>query len=178
MAIVDLNNNEWINSDGLKVYFGNDTARSNRGGEYSQLDSGRHCVEVTVNLAQLVVADETIVADNVTLPAGALIEQVDLLVTKAATSGGSPTLDIGLVRQDFTTQISGANGLVAGETLATLALGSLISHTAPVAGTDGALIGTVLTNTGYITAGAGTTTFTAGTVRVRIYFVMPPSADL
>lgn len=178
MAIVDLNTSEWINSDGLKVYFGNDTARSNRGGAYSQLDSGRQCVEVTIDLTQLVVADETIVADNVTIPAGALIEQVDLLVTEAATSGGAATLDVGLVRQDFTTQIGGANGLVAAEALATLALGSLISHTAPVAGTDGALIGTVLANTGYITAGAGTAVYTDGTVKVRIYFTMPHANDL
>lgn len=181
MAVVDLNTNEWVNQDYLLVNFGTNRARAQRGGEYSMLADGRHCVEVTINLATLPTAasgDEQIVADNVYIPNGAFIEQVDVLVTKEPTTSGSPNLDLGLVDQDRSTEID-FNGLIAaGDGWETgTDLGTLFTY---VKGTTeaGALIGTKITNTGLITASADTADWTAGVIKCRIYYSMPLSADL
>lgn len=180
MAVVDLNTNEWINSDGLKVLFGTDRARASRGGEFAIDGEGQHCVEVTIALTSLptVASGNTIiVADNVTIPNGALIEEVQIVNTKAATSGGSATLDVGLVDQDFSTEID-FDGLVAAAALATF--NSIGEKSVLRVGSTGAgaLMGTKITNTGYIVAKAGTADFTAGVVKVRIVYITPLTADL
>lgn len=180
MAVVDLNTNEWINSDGLKVLFGTDRARASRGGEFAIDGEGQHCVEVTIALASLPTVasgNVQIVADNVTIPNGALIEEVQIVATKAATSGGSATLDIGLVDQDFSTEID-FNGMVAA--LAKTAYDTVGEKNVIRVGSTGAgaQVGTKITNTGYIVANAGTADFTAGVVKVRIVYITPLTADL
>lgn len=180
MAVVDLNSGEWINGDGLKVLFGTDKARAQRGGEYSTLVDGKHCVEVTIALASLPTVasgNSQIIVDSVTIPNGAQIEQVDLFVSKVMVNSGSGTLDIGLVDQDFSTEID-FDGLVAA--LAKTALDGLGEYTKIVLGSTsaGALIGTKITNTGLIVAKANTSDFTAGVVKVRIWYSTPLAADL
>lgn len=183
MAVVDKNTNEWVNSDGLLVKFGTDKARAERGGEFSMLGEGRHCVEVTIDLAALPTAvsgNEQIQCDNVTIPNGAFIEQVDVLVTEEPTegSGTDANLDVGLVDQDRSTEID-FNGLLAAADVwhAGTDLGTLTTY---VKGTTeaGALIGTRITNTGIITASADTDDWTDGVVKVRIFYSMPHSDDL
>lgn len=179
MAVVSLKDNIWVNDDGLPVVFGTSEADLARSGEYMTL-GGRHWVEVTINLPSLATVastNETIVAENVTIPAGAFIEQVDVLVTKE-TAGTNANLDLGLVDQDRTTEIDFNGFLAAADAFnGGTDLGTLTSY---VVGTTeaGALIGTKITNTGLITASADTADFTAGVIVVRIYYSVPLAADL
>lgn len=180
MAVVDKNTDEWINADGLLVKFGTDKARVERGGEFSELTGGRHCVEVTIPLTSLPTVastNEQIQLDGVTIPNGALIEEIEVVATKAATSGGSAVLDVGLVDQDRSTEID-FDGFLADFALANInTVGE--KNVLRVGSTSaGALVGTKLTNTGLITASADTADFTAGVVKVRIIFIMPHTDDL
>lgn len=180
MAVVTLNTNEWLNADGQMVLFGTDRARASRGGEFSTLIEGKHCVEVTIALAGLPAfgtGNYQIVADNVNIPNGAQIEQVDIFASKAMVNSGSGTLDIGLVDQDRSTEID-FDGFVAA--LAKTAYDAIGEYTKIVVGSTGAgaLMGTKITNTGLIVARANTSDYTAGVVKVRIWYTTPLAADL
>lgn len=180
MAITDLSTNSWNNPDGLYVLFGPDKARASRGGEFSTLIEGKHCVEVTIDLTALPTVasgNVQIVADNVTIPNGAFVEQVDVIATKAATSSGSATLTVGLVRQNRTT-VTDATGLV--NAIAKTTIDTLGEYNKLINGSTGVgtSMNTKMTTTNLITAAAGTADFTAGKVRVRVWFTMPLAADL
>lgn len=179
MAITDLSVNSWNNPDGLYVLFGPDKARASRGGEFSVLMDGKHVVEVEVDLTALPTVasgNVQIVADNVTLPIGSFLEQVEVLTTKAATSAGSATLTVGLVRQNRTT-VTDATGLVnamAKTSIDTLGKTNKLVQGSTAVGTS---VVTKLTTANLITVAAGTADFTAGKVRIRVTYSMPLSAD-
>lgn len=180
MAVVDLNTNEWVNNDGQLVLFGTDKTRPARVGAFSQLDGGRSCVEVTLSLTALPTVasgNEQILSDTVTIPNGALIEEIEIINTKAATSGGSAVLDLGLVDQDRSTEID-FDGLLADVALATF--NTIGEKTVIRVGSTGAgaLVGTKITNTGLLTASADTADFTAGVLKIRVYYIVPLTADL
>ncbi len=181
MAVVDLNTNEWINSDGLLVNWGTDRARASRGGEYSRLADGQHLVSVIIDLATLPTAasgNEQIVADNVFIPNGAFITKLIVTVLEEPTTSGSPNLDLGLVDQDRSTEIDFNGLLAATDTWETgTDLGTVTEY---VKGSTevGALVGTQITNTGLITASADTADWTDGTIKVDILYYMPLTADL
>lgn len=171
------------NADGLRQRYGVNEVTVQRGGEYNRLADGRHCVEVTLSLLALSTAataasgNEVIICDNVTIPNGAFIEELHVMVTKE-TTGSNANLDLGLVDQDRSTEID-FNGLLA----AADAFNSgtdLGTWTQYVVGTTeaGALVGTQLTNTGLITASADTADWTAGVLKIRIFYSMPLSADV
>jgi hypothetical protein len=171
----------WLNSDGLYVEYGPDEVTVVDGGEYNVLGS-LHEVEIEINLAGLATATESILSDTIQIPSGARIERVDLIVETAATSGGSATLDFGLIRLDRTTELD-YNGFVAGIALAAMSdAGARISFVPgnaagdsvpPGPATGGALLGTTLSNTGLLTAGANTAVFTAGRLKARVYWYNP-----
>lgn len=177
MAVVDLNDHEWINSDGLKVYFDTDKARAQRGGEYSVLTGGKHVVEVVIDLTTLSTTNQTIVVDNVIIPNGALIDTVTFYATVAATSSGNGTIDLGLVDQDFSTEID-FNGILAAVAKTTVDnIGEMNTVTQGTTGA-GALFGTKLTNSGYIVANLNTAAYQTGKVVFRIFYSFPLAADL
>lgn len=178
MAVVSLRKNTWDNADGLRVYFPGTGTGVTRGGEVNE--AGRHWTEAVIDLTALPTVasgNQQIIAENVTIPSGALIEEVHVVTSKAATSGGAATLDIGLVDQDRSTEID-FNGLVAAAAKTTIdAVGETTVYRVGSAGA-GALVGTRLTNTGLLTANAGTADFTAGKVIVRVMWSVPLSADV
>lgn len=181
MAVVDLNTNEWINSDGLLVNFGTDRARASRGGTYSRLVDGQELVSVIIDLATLPTAasgNEQIVCDNVFIPNGAFITKVRVTVLEEPTTSGSPNLDFGLVDQDRSTEIDFNGLLAAADAFETgTDLGAIVEY---VKGTTeaGALVGTRITNTGLLTASADSADWTDGTVKIDIEYYMPLTADL
>lgn len=171
--------NFWKNNDGLSVFFGTQEGTSDASGEY-RTDGPRRMVEVVIDLDSLETqasGKQQIQSDTVTLPAGAIIEQVDVLVTEE-TAGTNANLDVGLVKLDRSTEID-FNGLLAAADAfnAGTDLGTLTSY---VVGTTeaGALIGTKLAYTGYITAAPETADWTAGVVKVRVYYSFPVASDL
>lgn len=160
----------WYNNDGLRIKLGVDEAKVTRGGEYSTMGEFRE-YEVRFGLTALATT-EAIQAYGVLVPAGFFIEEVEVVASVAATSGGSATLDVGLIRQNTTTTYDD-DGLVAA--LALTAIDAAGEKTVLRVGSTGAgaFIGTTLANTGLITASYNTAAFTAGEVTVRVKGYVP-----
>lgn len=179
MAVVSLKT-PWRNPDGLNVYFPGDAGTPTRGGE--RPGNGRRMetfVEIDLTALPTVASGNTqIVAENVSIPKNAVIEDVELLVTKAAT-GATATLSVGLVQLSDRTTVLAAAGLVSAATVTSMAtLGNFIKYNVG-ATSAGTKIGTQLTLDAYlILAAAGTADFTAGKVEIRTHWYMPLAADL
>lgn len=159
----------WMNNDGLYIKYGADEGAVGKAGAYSAMVAGQLVVEVDITLTSLGTGS-SILDDNVFIPKGYTITQVEVIATTAATSGGSAALNIGLIRKDRSTAID-ADGLVAA--LALTAIDATGETTVLRKGSTGAgaLIGTVTDATypGYLVADYDTAAFTAGVVKVKIY---------
>lgn len=161
----------WMNSDGLYLTTGVDEGALSKAGEYRH-DGAWHCVEVTIpDMTALGTA--AAIQDNVTfVPKGARIEKIELVTETACTSGGSATLNVGLIRRDRSTELD-YDGFIAAGALATFnAAGETVEYTAGSTAA-GALVGTTLANNGYITADYDTAAFTAGKVVIRVFYRFP-----
>lgn len=161
----------WFNSDKLYLKYGPDKAVAGKAGEYRTFGA-LHEIELRLDLSTL-TSSSTIVDDNVFYPKGAYLEQVVLEVSTAAVSGGSPTLDVGLVQSaDRATGITNFTntGFIAAEVYSGVldTVGKKITYTI---GTSkvGAGVGLAPAQTGMITARLNTATAT-GTVIVRISY--------
>lgn len=177
MAVTSLKS-PWRNQDGMNVYWPQDAGTVTRGGEHDY--DGRHETFVEIDLTTLETVasgNVQIVAENVSLPKGAFIEDAVILVTKGAV-GATATLDIGLVDlADRTTEID-FNGLVAAATVASLsATGDYVKYNVGSTGA-GALIGTSIAKAGLFVAKPGTANFTTGKVQFRVRWQMLNSADV
>lgn len=158
-----------INADGLALKYGTDRATVGRGGEYVTVGATRE-LELKLTLTDLTEA-ETILSDAAVLPAGARIQEVEIVTNTAAATGVA--IDVGLIRQDRTTEIDYDGLLAAFPTASMNAAGEkvVISDNTTY---DGALVGTTLVYPSYISASRTTATaFTAGSVYLRIrYYVI------
>lgn len=161
----------WINSDGLRVMLGSEEATAVLAGEYSKMDM-EHEVELTLTLTALGTAAARFGSETLMIPKGARISRVVVLTTTTATSAGSAVLNVGLQRHDRSTELD-YDGLLAAAPLADYNLvGETKEYTIGVTGV-GALVGTTLANSGYITADYDTAAYTAGVVRIKIYYFIP-----
>jgi hypothetical protein len=161
-----------MNNDGLYQKYGTTQATSNIAGEY-HYDGPRHCIEIAdLDLTKVTVTDGSyIVSDQVFFPKNARIETIELITETAATGTGA-VLNLGLVKTDRSTEID-FNGFLAAfpQTSMTPAGSFTTFHEGS---TDaGALFGTTTSTVGYICADYDTAAFTAGKVRIRIYYTMP-----
>lgn len=164
----------WLNSDGLYVKFGTNEATPGVAGEYGFLTDGNtHVLEVRISdLTTVPDSTQTILDQNVWLPDNARILWVEVINTTAATSGGSATLDLGLIRFDQTTELD-YDGLLANAPLTDWdTLGETKRYQVGVTGA-GALVGTVLANPGYLVATYDTAAFTAGALHIKIGYEFP-----
>lgn len=163
----------WFNSDGLLVKFGTNEAAAGVAGEYGFLTDGNvHVLEVRLlTLETIPDSTQTILDENAWLPDNARIEWIDVINTEAAT-GTNATLDLGLIRFDRTTELD-YDGLLANAPLTDWdTLGETKHYMVGVTGA-GALVGTVLTNPGYLVATYDTAAFTAGSLWIRIGYSFP-----
>lgn len=160
----------WVNNDGLRIKLGNSEAAVTRGGEIRTGGETR-VYEVRFGLTALGTT-EAVQAYGVLIPSGFFIEQVEVVASVAATSGGAATLDVGLIRQDGTTAYDD-DGLVAALGLAQINGAGEKNILTQGGSTTGALVGTALANTGLITASYNTAAFTAGEVTVRVKGYQP-----
>ena len=173
----------WLNKDGLFLQFGTDKATSENWGEYA-IDGENRVIEGFLDLTTLATASASVISTNLIFPAPPsgqmIIDRVELTVETAATSGGSATLKVGLIQMDRSTVPSNYDhAFINGETLAAMAtVGDrqvyVGADSVPAGSTHGGiLIGSAPANaTGpyYLTAQAGTAVFTAGKVRIKIYY--------
>lgn len=165
----------WMNTDGLYLKYGTTKATPNLAGEYRTGQLLRE-VELKITLADL-TQTETIQSDQVFIPTGARIQEVELLTITAGATGTA--IDVGLTRTDRTTEID-YDGLLAAAPIANHnSAGERTIFTAittvPASATGtGALIGTTTSNVGYISASrTDATAYTAGVVLVKIRYFIP-----
>lgn len=158
----------WNDNDGLYRKYGVEKTTPEAAGEYKTFGPLRE-IEVRIDLTGLNTSTQTILSDTVFFPK-MRIEEVVIEVQTAATSGGSATLDVGLISSaDRSTEID-YDGFIAAEVLTAInTAGKRITY---INGTSkaGALIGTTTSTVGHLVAKAGTAVFTAGVVYVRIKY--------
>lgn len=158
----------WYNGDGLYIKYGTEQGTAGKAGEYTT-DGPQRMIELEISDLTTLTTTGVIQNDTVVLPKNARIEKVEVITTTAVTSGGSATLDIGLIRTDRSTAYDD-DGLVAALALASFnSAGETATLTTGVT-SAGALVGTTLANNGYLVASYNTAAFTAGAIKVRIYF--------
>lgn len=155
---------------GLYQVSGLESAATQNGGEYRNSGKERE-IEVTINLATL-TETETVVADNIFMPAGMKITEVEVFVETAAATGTA--IDVGFIRTDRTTEID-YDGVLAAFPTATMTIGNKV--VLRKGGTNvGAMVGSgvATANVGHITCSRTTATaFTAGQVKVTIRYERP-----
>lgn len=163
----------WKNSDNLFVKLGLSEAASldttkGAAGEHKDGIGGVRVTEVVLDLTDLNTSTDIIINDTAIFPKNARIEEVEVEVVTAATSGGAATLDVGFIQNaDRSTDID-QNGLVAAAALATINTAGKRLNLINGSTAAGALIGTTTTLAGLFTAKAGTAVFTAGVLRLRV----------
>lgn len=160
----------WMNEDNLYLKYGVDKTNPTSGGEYKTFGELR-TMEFKIDLTTLGTSP-AILSDTSVFPRGALIEQVEVFVEEAATSGGSAVLNVGLIKTDRSTAID-ADGIV--KALALTAINADGEKNTLILGSTGAgdLIGVITTDVGYVTADYDTAAFTAGIILVRIKYYLP-----
>lgn len=161
----------WYNSDGLYVKFGTELGDPASAGEY-KTDGPLRFIEVEIPALTAIgaIATPTILDDVTVVPAGAFIEKVEVVVDTAADSAAdNATLSVGLIRTDRTTELDYDGFVTAGAQATIDAIGDVVEYIQ--GGTaHGALIGTALGFNGLLVAGYGTAAYTAGAIRVRVFY--------
>lgn len=158
----------WTNPDGLTIYFDGEEAQLANGGEYKTFDLSR-VEDVEVDLTTLTTT--AAVVSRSVFPWGKTLDKVEIIADVAATSGGSATLDVGFRRVTAGTDVDD-DGAVAALPLANINVtGETNVLTAGVT-YAGALVGTVVEadESCYITASYNTAAFTAGRIRIRLFW--------
>lgn len=156
----------WTNSDGLKIYFGQEEGAVGIGGEYRTHGLFRE-EEIVLNLVGL-TQTETVISD-ILIPKNAYIGRVDVICDTAAATGTA--IDVGLVRATGDNEID-YNGI-----LAAFPTGSMDAEGETTTLTDavtyaGVLVGAITSATyvGHLSASiTDATAFTAGRIRIKIY---------
>lgn len=164
----------WLNKDNLFIQYGTDKTVSENAGEYA-FDGPNRVIETYLDLTTLSTSSASIISNNLIFPATAnmYIEKVELTVETAAT-GSTATLSVGLIQMDRSTVPSNYGHAFVNALAQTSlsAAGDLVTLTAGSTGAGGLIGSFPATATGpyYLTAEAGTAVFTAGAVRIRIYY--------
>jgi len=157
-----------LNSDNLFVKIGTTKATPNLAGEFRTYGALRE-IEVAIDLTTLTTTS-VIQSDQVFVPSGVRIEEVEIVAETAATSGGAPTLDVGMIQTDRTTVTSNTSFIAALAMTAIDAAGE--KNVLRIGSTSvGAAVGTTTSQVNYIAARANTAAFTAGRVVVRIRYM-------
>lgn len=160
-----MSSGSWMNADGLYLQYGTAKPVVDVAGEYSTLGDFRE-INIRLDLTTL-TSTPAIISQNLKFPTEMRIARVDIINDVAAT-GASATLDLGLQREDRTTELD-YDGLIAQLAITSFnAAGETQSLTAGSTGA-GALVGTSTTNVGYLTANYNTTAFSTGAVNIRIF---------
>jgi hypothetical protein len=163
----------WTNADGLYVKSGVTEATQTQGGTFHfGGGDGSRTLEVEIDLTTLGTTDGAIIVDNAVIPKGSQIVEVKAITEIAAAGGTSYT--VGLYKLDRTTALSNT-GIINAALLATVdAVGETtqwsVSAILPAATAGiGALVGTITTDAGLLTA-KRVGTFTTGRVTVQIKY--------
>lgn len=160
----------WLDNAGLYQKYGVDQTTVGKGGEYRNNGHFRE-IEVKIDLTTLTAA-ETVLDDNIFIPAGVRISEIKIVTQTAAATGTA--IDLGLIRTDRATEIDYDGLLTAFPTATMNAANETTIITVPGAAAGGALVGTTTANVGHITCSrTDATAFTAGIIHVTIKYYRP-----
>lgn len=167
----------YVNKDGLVQRYGSDSAQSPNVAEVRN-SGDRRWLEIDVDWRKLPAFSAstlTRASYGEVIPAGALIEDVEIKVDEAFTSGGAATLDVGFIDADAETG-DDIDAFIAAASITELtALGITYRGTSPA---DGSAINTRTSATKVVTFHVGTATYTAGRATVRVFYsVQDKTAD-
>lgn len=158
----------YLNQDSLFVKIGTTKAVPNLAGEFKTYAELR-TVELAIDLTTL-TSSQVIQSDQEFFPSGVRIEEVEIVTETAATSGGAPTLDIGLIQTDRST-VTSNTAFTAAVALATLTPAGA-KQVLRVGSTGvGALVGSTTAQVNHICARVNASTYTAGRIVVRIRYM-------
>lgn len=165
----------WLNDDGLFVKFGTEEATVSKGGTYNVLGP-LQVSELKADYddfgSSAAIPESSNGSYGVGIPSGVRIEKVEVIAETACTSGGSATIDIGLIRYDRSTELD-YNGLVAALPLASINADGEKTELTVGSTYVGALVGTTTAYAGLLTVNYGTAALTAGKVALRVYYYNP-----
>lgn len=156
----------WLNNDKLYIKYGTSETTPQVAGETKVFGSS-HIVEVVLDMTTLTSTD-AILCDTVMIPKGAFIEKVETIATTACT-GSSSTFTLGLYKTDRSA-VNDSDGYIAAQALTTLdAAGETTTH--QIGSTYvGSSVGVSTSENTLISGKYGTAVFSAGKVRVRIFY--------
>lgn len=166
---------DWLNSDGLPVYFGRSEAKKGAVAGYTT-DGDERCIEVVINdIADFNATDEYLLSDKVCLPVGAVVTRVQVgPYSEVFASSGGGTVSIGVVDDDFASN---------NDIDALLALASVAEMNGAGLGNDGdgkaspgdgaSVTAAPLTKRQFLTLSVDTAVFQTGAGSVKIYFAIP-----
>lgn len=157
----------WTNDDGLYVRFGTEKPEVARGGE-SSTDGMHRTLTIDLDWDKLGTTGTAKVLDGMIIPDGAVLKEATINVSTAFTSGGSATLQIGLIDTDRST-VYDSDGVDAAIAVASLTAGTEINC-------NGSAIGKLISNSGtdvMLTTLVGTAAFTAGKGKLEVVYYIP-----
>lgn len=164
----------WFNPDGLLVKFGTEKTTANKAGEFKTYGDLR-TVQAKIDLTALTATtgSAAIVSDQTFIPSGVVVEEVEVVAITSASTTTTATLNIGMIKTDRVTAVSGATALVNG--LAVTAIDTAGEKNVLRIGSTGAggILGVTTTAVTHITANTSTGTFNAGTIVVRVSYKTP-----
>ena len=159
---------QWINSDGLVIQLGITEASLGKAGSYEDFAEGAIVTEFVVNFGDIPLTTPTVVDQYVTIPAGYILAECEVIAETAVTSGGAATIDMGTYRLDRVTPIS-STAIIAGLAITALnATGKrvLIQNGSTGAGTT--FNGVASTFPGVFTFNCNVAALTAGKLRIKL----------
>ena len=171
----------WTNNDGLTIRLGTTEATMAEASEVSTAGGQQRIIEIRALYGDNMPLDSegshTVnPANNVKIPAGAVIEWVEIVpYVDVDSSGDGFILDVGLTDADGGSTITDVDALVDAATQAEINAGGR-----NIAGWVGDLVDTSaapLTESAYITWEATVADATAGHFAIRVAYVMPPPSS-
>lgn len=160
----------YYDNAGLYRKYGVDQTTTSTSGEYRNNGLMRE-IEFKIDLTAL-TETETILDDNIFIPIGMRIAEINIVTHTAAATGVA--IDLGLIRTDRSTEID-YDGLLAAFPTANMNAAGETNSITDNTTYDGALVGaTTATYVGHVTCSRTTATaFTAGVIYVRIRYYRP-----
>lgn len=162
-----------MDNTGLYQKYGLEQVVPQTGGEF-RTPGSRRLIEFKLDVTALGTSPAIITGlDNVVLPAGMYIEEVEVINDGVALTGTNAVLNIGLIKTDRTTAIDVDGVLKVAPRTDFASAGSKKSYTVGVTGA-GDLVGVSSGSfPAHFTADYDTAAFVGGTVTIRVWYRKP-----
>lgn len=162
--------NVWVNPDGLAVKFGAEEGAIGKVGSLEDTYGEMQVMSIHFDYTDVASAAQ-ILDYTAMLTSGSRLVRASILCETAAT-GTNAVLNVGLIKEDFSTAYD-ADGLIAAVPLASIDAAGETYESIIGATYVGSSIGTTLTEDAWITVDYDTAAFTAGKWVVTVFYYKP-----